>query len=143
MGGEERKQHTTRSRDPWRDLGRQASSCAQLTVRAKNTETSRVWSREMLAAGPCKETGGSCLKKEKNHTPQKLLAKPLSRKGEGGVWLVVENLLVSDLLFLRSRHGRVRVFHKSSPKMLFSVLRRKGRVPRLNFPLQVQGLAKT
>ena len=45
-------------------LGRQASSCAQLTVRPKNTKTSRVWSREMLTAGPCKEMGGSCLKKK-------------------------------------------------------------------------------
>ena len=63
----------------------------------------------MLTAGPCKEMGGSCLKK-KTRTPQKLLAKPLSRKGEGGVWLVVENLLVSDLLFLKSGHGWVRVF---------------------------------
>lgn len=83
-GGEERKQHTTRSRDPWRDLGRQASSCAQLTVRAKNTKTSRVWSREMLAAGPCKEMGGSCLKKKKP-PPQKLLASPFLGKVREGV----------------------------------------------------------
>lgn len=92
-------------------LGRQANSCAQLTVRPKNTKTSRVWSREMLTTGSCKEMGGSCLKKKKNSlTPQNLSVKPLSRKGEGGVWLIVENLLVSDLLFLRSDHGWVRVF---------------------------------
>ena len=41
---------------------------------AKRYQNVRVWSRERLATGPCKETGGSCLKKPQ--TPQKLLANP-------------------------------------------------------------------
>lgn len=51
-GGEEGNSITTRSRDPWRDLGRQASSCAQLTVRAKYQNIKSL-EQEMLAAGPC------------------------------------------------------------------------------------------
>ena len=55
-----------------------------------------------------KEMSDSCLKKPQ--TPQKLSAKPFYRKGEGGVWLVVANFLVSDSLFLRSYHGQVMTF---------------------------------
>ena len=75
---------------------------------AKRCQNVRAWSRERLTTGPCKETGGSCLKKPQ--TPQKLSAKPFYRKGEGGVWLVVANFLVSDSLFLRSGRGQVMTF---------------------------------
>ena len=34
----------------------------------------------------------------------------LKGKGEGGVWLVVTNFLVSDSLFLRSSHDQVAMF---------------------------------
>ena len=46
----------------------------------------------------------------KPQTPQKLLLKLLSRKGEGGAWLFVANFLVSDPLLLKSSHGQVTMF---------------------------------
>ena len=82
-GGEERKQHTTRSRLVGL-FGRQASSHAQLTVRPKNTKTSRVWSRETLTAGPCKEMGGSCLKKKKPEVPKSFQQNPFLGKVREG-----------------------------------------------------------
>lgn len=43
-----------------------------------------------------KETGGSCLK---NPEIWKLSVKPLSRKNEGGVYLIIVTFLMSDPLF--------------------------------------------
>ena len=42
--------------------------------------------------------------------PQKLAAKPFSRKGERDAWLIVVNVLVSDPLFLRSGHSQLIMF---------------------------------
>ena len=53
----------------------------------------------------CKETGDSCLKNLK--LLESFQQKPFDRKNEAGVWLVVANFLVSDLLFLRSGPGQV------------------------------------
>ena len=74
----------------------------------KQYQNVRVWSRERFIAGLCKDMVGSCLKKPR--TPRKLSAKPFYREGEGGMWLVVANFLVSDPLFLRSGHVLVTMF---------------------------------
>ena len=52
---------------------------------AKQYQNTGVWNRErfIIIAGPCKEMGSSCL--QNPQTPQKLSAKPFSRKGEGGM----------------------------------------------------------
>ena len=94
-------------------LGRGKNVTKLISVRptdskAKQYQNMGVWSRESFIAGPCKETGGSCLKKTR--TPRKLSAKPFYRKGEGGAWLVVANFLMSDSSFLRSGHGKVTMF---------------------------------
>ena len=80
------------------------------------------------------QQGGGWLMPEKLQTPRKLSAKPFYRKGEGRLWLVVVNFLVSDPLFLRSGHSQVMMLCSPPPKqMLCSVLSRKGKVLRLNF----------
>lgn len=61
---------------------------------AKQYENISIWSREEFTAEP----GGSCLKNSRTSW------KPFYRQGEGGVWLVVANL-VSEPLFLRSGHN--------------------------------------
>ena len=108
------------------------SPCAQHSE-AKQYQNFGVWSRGRFIAGPCKERGGSCLKKKKTQTPRKPSAKPFYRKGEGGARLFIANYLVSDPLFLKSGHGQVTMFlYISTKQMLFFVLTRKGKVPRLN-----------
>ena len=54
------------------------------------------------------EMGGSCPKNPK--TIESFQQAPLKAKGEGGVWLVVANFLVSDPLFLRSGHRQLMIF---------------------------------
>ena len=56
-------------------------------MRPKQYLRVRVWKRERFIVGPCKELGGSCLKTPK--LPQKLSARPFSRKDERGVESVV------------------------------------------------------
>ena len=51
----------------------------------KQYQNVRVWSRERFIAEPCKETGGSCLKKKKkNQLPESLKQSPLIGKGREG-----------------------------------------------------------
>ena len=99
-----------------------------LHTEAKQYQNIRVWSRERFIEGHARRQVAPALKPPNS---QKLSAKPYFRKGEGGMCVVVANFLVSDPLFLRSGHGSCKPPPKK--KMLFSVLRRKGKVPRLNF----------
>ena len=56
-------------------------------MRPKQYLRVRVWKRERFIVGPCKDPGGPCLKTPK--LPQKLSARPFSRKDERGVESVV------------------------------------------------------
>ena len=60
------------------------------------------------------EMGGSCPKNPK--TIESFQQAPLKAKGEGGVWLVVANFLVSDPLFLKSGHNQVMMFLETSTR---------------------------
>ena len=101
------------------------SRCAQgrqTTWKHRNLE------RRKVCRGPLKATG--CLMPWKPPTPQKLSAKPFSRKAEGGAGWTVANVLVSEPLVLRSGHGQVDVLLWISTKQgLVSVLIRKGQFP--------------
>ena len=61
-----------------------------------------VWNRERFITDSYKEMGGSSPENPK--MIESFQQAPLKAKGEGGVWLVVANFLVSDPLFLRSSH---------------------------------------
>ena len=92
----------------------------------------RVWNRERSITDSYKEMGGSCTKNFK--VTESFQQVHVKAKGEGWVWLVIADFSVSDALFLRSGHGQVMMFLQISTRwMLFSVLTRKGKVPRHNF----------
>ena len=92
----------------------------------------RVWNRERFITDSYKEMGGSCTKNFK--VTESFQQVHVKAKGEGWVWLVIADFSVSDALFLRSGHGQVMMFLQISTRwMLFSVLTRKGKVPRHNF----------
>ena len=87
----------------------------------------RVWSRGRFTAGPCKQTG-SCLK---NLNTLVVFSKTLLQGREGK-----DVVSCCRLLGVRSFLPEVRsqFSYKLSPKqMSFSLLRRMGKVPRLNF----------
>ena len=66
---------------------------------SNNTETSEFGTEKVLLQGHARRWVVHPLKTQ---TPRKLLAKHFSRKGEGEVWVVAVNFLVSHPLFLRS-----------------------------------------
>ena len=100
------------------------SLCAWYTVRPNNTTILEFGAEK----GPCKEMGGSCLKNSKG--PEIFHQSPFKSQRWGRGVVSRANLLVSDPLFLRSGHGQVTFLYISSKQMLFSVLTRKGKVPR-------------
>ena len=92
-------------------------SVCRMHCEAKQYQNVGVWIGERFIAGPCKETGSSCLKKPR--TPWKLSAKPFYKKGEGGAWLVFTSFLASDPLFLRSGHEVPGNLHQNKCYSLF------------------------
>ena len=52
--------------------------------------------------------GGSCPKNSR--ITESFQQRPLRARGEGEVWLVVANFLMSDPLFLKSGHGQIMIF---------------------------------
>ena len=58
--------------------------------------------------GSYKEMGGSCTKNP--NVTESFQQAPLRAKPEGGVWLVVANFLMPDLLLLRHLQGQVMMF---------------------------------
>ena len=71
---------------------------------AKQYQNVGIWSRDRFIEGHARRQVARALK------PQKLAAKPFSRKGERDAWLIVVNVLVSDPLFLRSGHSQLIMF---------------------------------
>ena len=64
--------------------------------------------------GPRKQMGGSCPKNSR--ITESFQQRPLRARGEGEVWLVVANFLMSDPLFLKSGHNQVTMFLKTSTR---------------------------
>ena len=79
----------------------------------------RIQNRERFITDLYKEMGGLCPKNPK--VTQSFQQAPLKAKGEGWVWLVVADFLVSDPLSLRSGHGQVTMYCISLPDECYSL----------------------
>ena len=104
---------------------------------SNKTETSEFGTEKILLQGHARRWVVHALKTQ---TPRNLLAKPFSRKGGGGVWVVAANFLVSHALFLRSGNATPVNLCKTNT-ILCSEKKQQGPEARLS-PSKVQVLTE-